>query len=467
MTKKRLVLTLVAIVVLAAFVGWYYLFREVRPRYASEFEHFQYGSVGVEAASGVPYWIWYVLPRVCADRPPGREGYAPYGFTWEDGRRAPMGLPVMTVGFDRVGVNCALCHVGSMRLEPNGARRLLPGAPTSRVDLQGYLRFLFACADSPRFTADAILTEIRKVHSLPAVESLLYRRLVIPRMKRALQAQKAQLSWMDRNPEWGPGRSDPFNPAKAQLLGLPPDGTIGNADPEPLWNFEQRRGYGMHWDGLNDSLHEIVLNSGIGNGANGKSADLESLHRIERWVTTLKPPPWPYSIDRSLAAQGDSIYKAECASCHAFGGSRTGQAIPIAELGTDRHRLASWSPQTAERFNALAGYKWRYSQFRATFGYMAVPLDGIWSRAPYLHNGAVPSLADLLEPPEARPKTFYRGYDVYDQQRVGFVFAGPEAEAEGWKLDTSLPGNSNGGHLWGTALPPAQKQALIEYLKTL
>ena len=98
---------------------------------------------------------------------------------------------------------------------------------------------------------------------------------------------------------------------------------------------------------------------------------------------------------------------------------------------------------------------------------MAVPLDGIWSRAPYLHNGAVPSLADLLEPPEARPKTFYRGYDVYDQQRVGFVFAGPEAEAEGWKLDTSLPGNSNGGHLWGTALPPAQKQALIEYLKTL
>ena len=146
-----------------------------------------------------------MLPRVCADRPPGREGYAPYGFTWEDGRRAPMGLPVMTVGFDRVGVNCALCHVGSMRLEPNGARRLLPGAPTSRVDLQGYLRFLFACADSPRFTADAILTEIRKVHSLlPAVESLLYRRLVIPRMKRALQAQKAQLSWMIETRNGGP-----------------------------------------------------------------------------------------------------------------------------------------------------------------------------------------------------------------------------------------------------------------------
>jgi hypothetical protein len=96
-----------------------------------------------------------------------------------------------------------------------------------------------------------------------------------------------------------------------------------------------------------------------------------------------------------------------------------------------------------------------------------VPLDGIWARAPYFHNGAVPSLADLLKPPAERPRTFYRGYDVYDPRNVGFIYEGPAAEKEGWKLDTSLPGNSNGGHLWGTALAPAQKTALVEYLKTL
>ena len=58
MTKKRLVLTLVAIVVLAAFVGWSCLFREVRPRYASEFEHFQYRLGGRRSRQRRPYWIW-------------------------------------------------------------------------------------------------------------------------------------------------------------------------------------------------------------------------------------------------------------------------------------------------------------------------------------------------------------------------------------------------------------------------
>jgi len=63
----------------------------------------------------------------------------------------------------------------------------------------------------------------------------------------------------------------------------------------------------------------------------------------------------------------------------------------------------------------------RFSHFRKTFGYANSPLDGIWLRAPYLHNGSVPTLRDLLQPSANRPKTFYRGYDVYDQKNVGFV----------------------------------------------
>ena len=79
----------------------------------------------------------------------------------------------------------------------------------------------------------------------------------------------------------------------------------------------------------------------------------------------------------------------------------------------------------------------------------------------------MPSLADLLEPVAARPTTFWRGYDVYDPVRVGFVTTGPEAEREGSLLDTSRPGNSNAGHTYGTELPPADKRALLEYLKSL
>jgi hypothetical protein len=87
-------------------------------------------------------------------------------------------------------------------------------------------------------------------------------------------------------------------------------------------------------------------------------------------------------------------------------------------------------------------------------------------RAPYLHNGSVPTLRALLFP-EERPASFYRAYDVYDWDEVGFVSAGPDAAREGVLVDTRLRGNGNGGHLYGADLPVDAKAALIEYLKTL
>ena len=95
-----------------------------------------------------------------------------------------------------------------------------------------------------------------------------------------------------------------------------------------------------------------------------------------------------------------------------------------------------------------------------------MPLDGIWLRAPYLHNGSVPDLRSLLFP-EERPATFFRAYDVYDWDRVGFVSRGAGAEREGVRLDTGEPGNANTGHRYGADLPTADKLALLEYLKTL
>ena len=99
-------------------------------------------------------------------------------------------------------------------------------------------------------------------------------------------------------------------------------------------------------------------------------------------------------------------------------------------------------------------------------GYVAMPLDGVWARAPYLHNGSVPSLQDLMTPAEGRSKLFYRGYNVYDPVKVGFISDGPEAERAGFKYDTSVTGNSNEGHAYGTELSLQEKVALIEYLKT-
>jgi hypothetical protein len=100
-------------------------------------------------------------------------------------------------------------------------------------------------------------------------------------------------------------------------------------------------------------------------------------------------------------------------------------------------------------------------------GYNPPFLDGIWLRAPYLHNGSVPTLHDLLLPPDQRPKVFWRGYDVYDRKKVGFESDSAEARRVGTKHDTSERANSSQGHAFGTGLPPGEKDALIEYLKTL
>jgi hypothetical protein len=108
------------------------------------------------------------------------------------------------------------------------------------------------------------------------------------------------------------------------------------------------------------------------------------------------------------------------------------------------------------------------------YGYVSPPLDGIWLRAPYLHNGSVPTLRDLLNPPNERPQTFHRGYDVFDPIKVGFKEpparpTGPNGELTQpyFLFDTREKGNGNQGHTYGTQLSNEDKEKLLEYLKTL
>jgi hypothetical protein len=211
-----------------------------------------------------------------------------------------------------------------------------------------------------------------------------------------------------------------------------------------------------------------VQTGAIGDGATKESLPVEDLQRVEDYISELPPPKYPFAVDEQLATQGKAIFNNTCASCHAFGGERTGKVIPVEEVGTDRHRLDMWTQQAADTYNKFGdGYSWDFNQLRKTNGYVSVSLDGLWLRAPYLHNGSVPSLQDLLEKPENRPQSFYRGFDVYDQNKVGFISEGEEAQRVGFKYDISVPGNSNQGHIYGTDLPVKDKQALVEYLKTL
>ncbi|MEH1786966.1 cytochrome c [Nostoc sp.] len=473
-SKLGKIITSIAVVIVLLFgvvgyAGWYSLFREAPSEvYELPEDHFKYASIGTEQAQGVPYWIWLVLPRIFPDKLPGPGGYTSLGITWEEGKELPVGFSKKTIGFPRVGITCAVCHHATYRENLKDKPTIIAAGPANKFDSQGYVRFLGNAASDPRFEPDYILDEIKYSHEFSWWENLLYRFVIIPETKKELLKQKANFAWTDSRPNWGPGRIDPFNPVKFTTLKLPKDDTIGNSDMMPLWNQKQHQNFALHWDGLETSLRETVQTGAIGDGATKESLPVEDLQRVQDYISELPPPKYPFAVDEQLATQGKEIFSSTCASCHAFGGERTGKVIPVAEVGTDRHRLDMWTQQAADTYNKFGdGYAWDFNELRKTDGYVSVSLDGLWLRAPYLHNGSVPSLQDLLEKPENRPQSFYRGFDVYDQKKVGFISEGEEAERVGFKYDISVPANSNQGHLYGTDLPVKDKQALIEYLKTL
>ena len=212
----------------------------VPTRFAADEAHFKYGSVGVEAAQGVPYEVWRTLPGLCLPPAEREAGYRKFGMLFEDGHDSPIGMPLETAIVPRVGINCALCHVGRVA-GPDGALRTLVGAPNTSLNLQAYLRFLFACVGSDRFTADAVLAENARLGGvLNPVQRALYRYAIIPQMKAAIADQARETAFMAGQSDWGPGRAPGFQPAKIHVLGQPFDGTLDVVDIPSLWAMQAR-----------------------------------------------------------------------------------------------------------------------------------------------------------------------------------------------------------------------------------
>jgi len=435
---------------------------------------FKYGAVGTEETVGVPYWLWVVLPEVFADKLPDRpgNGYERLGFIYETPTsELPIGASRSAGWQPRVGLNCATCHAGSYRDAPGAAPAIVLGMPAHQMDLQAYARFLSAIAKDPRFDAATLMPAMQKRSGFGVLDGLVYRFFAIPRTKQGILDRDRRIAWFDTRPPQGPGRVDTFNPYKAmfaEATNFAIDDTVGTSDLPSLWNQRMRQGMWLHWDGNNNSVDERNKSAAIGAGATPDSLDLAALDRVADWALDLKPPPYPATrINAALAAAGSLIYRANCASCHDVGQPRVGQTIDIAEVGTDPERLRSFTPELVSQMHTIGtGKPWRFSHFRKTNGYAGMPLDGIWLRAPYLHNGSVPTLRALLLLDE-RPSRFYRGYDVYDWRGVGFVSTGPDAEQQGVEFDTSLRGNGNAGHVYGRELSVEDREALLEYLKTL
>ena len=263
----------------------------------------------------------------------------------------------------------------------------------------------------------------------------------------------------------------------------------------------------------------------------GNSTSFDGFKALESLVEKIGPPVWPWPVDPALAKQGEAIFDRPtaaggCADCHgekpslsptsaglwktpvldvgtdtrawhvllrSIGtGSLKGASIPgaapplrktdlalnllqVAVMGTIVDHFAATNKQMP-RVQAMHGAVKKQSadqgdhaQPLSNLGaYESRVLHGVWAAAPYLHNGSVPTLADLLEPAADRPQRFEIG-PIYDTAKVGFApnQAKPAFTLETTGCDQRNSGASNCGHEYGTRLPASEKKALLEYLKTL
>ncbi len=117
---------------------------------------------------------------MCAQHLPG--GYASLGFVYEEGKDLPIGMSMRNYqGIDRTFLNCAVCHVSTVRDTPEAKPRIVLGMPANTFNLFGFQKFVFDCARDPKFATEYIVAEIARLMSEKGEKlGLLDRYLVYP-----------------------------------------------------------------------------------------------------------------------------------------------------------------------------------------------------------------------------------------------------------------------------------------------
>jgi mono/diheme cytochrome c family protein len=470
-----------------------------------QLHRFRYDPTGTEGRAGIPYWIFRVMPRLfAADL--NHQGYKYFGFDDDDGapfyqRRAgdsldgsfkmPRGAVLVDTGFDvplfhfkvglkRVALNCSACHRGKVAF-PDGKVELFDGMPNHTANLQAFKRFFSSAIDDERFNADAVIAAIDQAlaedHQEPLTpkERWAYRGIVAT-MKELGKDKTGK--WQDSRPYNGPGRIDPFNAVKFEVLHADDDHTVATLDFPAIWNQRGTMRPWHHYDGNTNNSEARNYGSVIGVGGLAITVHKQTIDAVGDWIDGMKPPDYPFTPpDPAHKAAGKTLYEKHCQGCHgaydhdANSVTMTGGYMkPHKEIATDEERLKAFTQTVADVLNNFGDRRqlWPAKAFRAAQdGYISGPLDGIWARAPYLHNGSVPTLYHLLKP-SARPKVFCRGNPEYDQKRLGFRWEPKDdgCDRPEGRYDTSLTGNHNTGHEVAT-LSDAEIDDLIAYLKTL
>lgn len=374
--------------------------------------------------------------------------FSRYGLTEAPGRHGGVALQYVDDGKGGWVMNCFACHGGKV------AGRVIPGAPNTLYALE-------TLTDEVRATKVRLEKKLSHMDlggaAMPLGTTI--------GTTNAVMFGIVLLTYRDAD----------LNVHRDRL---PPTLLHHDHDAPPWWNIKKKKN--LYADGGVPKSHRALMQFLLlpKNGPEKFRAWESDYRDVLAWIESLEAPKYPFAIDRKLAARGKPLFVQHCSECHGTygpGGTYPERNVPIDEVGTDRARYDSIPASWRDNYSATwFGHYGEKAVKHDLPGYVAPPLDGIWASAPYLHNGSVPTLWHLFHADE-RPVVWSRSEDGYDTNRVGLEIAQfdelpPEAESAAERrryFDTRKFGKRAFGHRFPEVLSENEKQAVMEYLKTI
>jgi len=489
----------------------------VKPQTLDPEQAFLYGTIGTELA---PLPALLALPELFPEhfQPAGPEAgdwIEQFGFLRTDDPKA-RGLPVGFVvtnyrpksaapsPVEFVGFSCVLCHSTEIRAEGSDETHFIIGPGNASLNLFAWAdAFQAAILDEDRLTLENIVEtyEEKTGQQLTAMETLfvgLWLREIRDTLKQALPRFDEPFGHEGSlTPEavpTGPGRTQPFRTIIRRFLNLPGTNMAVYTKISSIYQQGLKT-----WAQVDGSVSDLRTRSSAAALAAGATADNlahpEVVHNIiasTSYTITLPGPSYAdlfpehaQAIDPRSVARGREVYMAHCNSCHGhpdsetgawIAGKRQGEVVPYQKIHTDPERVTfRHNERIAEAIYRLFPknhpFNFPKGTLRTTGGYISSPIDSAFSRAPYLHNASVLTLAELINL-KPRRDYFYRGRNLYDPDDLGYRSPQSGNSRVYFPFDTSLRGNSNSGHdfPWTYRGPGWNEQDLIdllEYLKTV
>ncbi len=364
----------------------------------------------------------------------------------------PSGKPLQYV-VDEQGhwtMNCFSCHGGSVYGKPT------PGAPNNRFALE-------------TMTEEIRRTKFRLVEPLSRMD---LGSLVIPlgTTNGTTNAVVFGMGLMHSRDE------------KLNLVARTPVPFLHHdMDAPPWWHFHKRP-Y-IYIDGFTEKGHRGLMQFMLvpENGPEFFRDHEDDFRDVFAYLSTLRAPKYEGDFNRELASRGRTLFEHNCSECHGtYGENETypNVRVPIDEIGTDPARIRALTKAGKQKYAnswfAHAGEANPQKTVTESEGYVAPPLDGVWASAPYFHNGSVPTLWHVLHPMQ-RPQVWRPVSEKMDVDRVGLdievvakvPLGEPDAAVRRSYFDTRRFGKSNSGHNYPDVLNEDEKQAVLEYLKSL